>query len=153
MTSRAKFNAKKILRLQNKGVQSGLAFVAVSLQKRIRKRLSRAGSGVQYPGNPARSSAPGQPPVAQSNLLRNSWVAGIKSQFRSPGKFGVRLSQGVGFGQATKYAFFLEGGTRNMKPRPFLRPSVDQIRPRAATIFLSRYGKVLKQIDRSGPHG
>lgn len=153
MTSRAVFNAKKILRMQNKGVQAGLAFVAVSLQKRIRKRLSRAGSGVQYPGNPARSSKKGEPPVAQSNQLRNSWIAGIKSNFKAPGKFGVRLSQGVGFGQAARYAFWLEGGTTRMEPRPFLRPSVDQIRPRAATIFLSRYGKVLKQIDRSGPHG
>jgi HK97 gp10 family phage protein len=153
MANRAIFNAKKIFNMQSKGVHSGLAFVAISLQKRIRKRLSRAGSGIQYPGNPARSSAPGQPPVAQSSLLRNSWVAGVKSKFRTRRKFGVRLAQGAGFGEATKYAVFLEGGTKHMAPRPFLRPSVDQIRPRAVTIFLSRYGKVMEQIDRSGPHG
>jgi HK97 gp10 family phage protein len=148
------FNSKRIYTLQEKGVRQGLGFVAIVLQKRIRNRLSRTGSGKQYPGNPAKSSSPDQPPVAQSGRLRNSWVAAVKTMRRRPGRrITLRVSQGAGFPEASKYAYYLEYGTKHMEPRPFIEPSVKTVQPRAAKLFNMRYKKVIESINRSGPHG
>ena len=149
------FSPQKIMRLQEKGVRDGLGFVAIVLQRRIRNRLSREGTGKLYKGNAARSSSPGQPPVAQSNRLRNSWIAASKTMGRKRGgkKMTLRVSQGAGFPEPAKYAWFLEYGTKYMKPRPFIEPSVKTVKPRAAKLFNMRYRKVIEHINRSGPHG
>ena len=148
------FNSKRILSMQEKGVQQGLGFVAIVLQRRIRNRLSRTGTGKQYAGNRAKSSDDGEPPVAQSGRLRNSWVAASKTIGRKPGKrITLRISQGAGFPEAAKYAYWLEYGTKHMAARPFIEPSVRTVKPRAAKLFNMKYRKVIEQINRSGPHG
>ena len=58
-----------------RGVMQGLRMIAFSLQRRVKKQLSKAGSGKWYKGNRARSSRYNQPPVTQTGMLRNSWTA------------------------------------------------------------------------------
>lgn len=90
---------------------------------------NQVGSGVWYAGNPRRSSAPGEPPARQTGRLQES-IAVTKraSPFDLASEMGPR-------DQAFRRAFypaFLEFGTRNMAPRPFMRPSLATFKRKVA---------------------
>lgn len=83
----------------------------------------RVGAGVQYPGNPNPSSAPGDPPARQTGHLMESVryfydVATLRSVV-GPFEQGATIDNPI----SVSYATPLEYGAplRNLKPRPFMR--------------------------------
>ena len=81
------------------------------------KKAKRIGSYV---------SKPGEPPRVQSTTLRRS----IFHDMHSFLPIGI-----VGVGKEAPYGKWLEFGTRRMKPRPFMRPSILRIMPALKGIF------------------
>ncbi len=88
--------------------------------------IQKPGSGVVYtrpPGsNRSRShqaSAPGEAPATDTGIL-----AGSMNVDRAR---GAKLSAEVGPADKAEYGKWLEFGTRNMQPRPFLKPSFDYV--------------------------
>jgi hypothetical protein len=80
------FNKAKISRDMERGIKQGVEALHAELNKMIVKRLSKPGTGKQYPkakkttkwqeeGFPRyRSAAKGRPPAVQTGRLRRSWV-------------------------------------------------------------------------------
>ena len=73
----------------------------------LRSELSKPGSGRFYGAHQA--SSPGEPPAAITGALRDS------ARYRWLTADTIRVSVG------TKYAKWLEFGTRDLAPRPFFR--------------------------------
>ena len=140
----ANFDAKGIQDDVMKGVDRGLTTLALSLQRRIRKKLSKQGSGRIYKygkGNKRRhqASAPGEPPASRTGNLMNSWQAAKKIAPATTGKDRVLRMFPANVGTAVKYAWFLEIGTVKMAARPFIDPSLAPLRgSRATRIFESK---------------
>ena len=108
-----------------KGAERGIDAVAKSLVAGLKLKLGQPGSGRWYKKKPARSSAPGEPPVAQTGRLRRSIQMDV-SQIR---KLMARVGTNV------KYAPWLELGTSRMRPRPYMRPTLRLMRGRFRRII------------------
>jgi hypothetical protein len=138
------FDAKGIEKDVMKGVDQGLTLLTLSLQKRIRKKLSKEGSGRWYfrgrNGSKAhQASAPGEPPAADSGNLMNSWQAAKKVAPKTAGKNRVLRMFPANVGSAVQYGWFLEMGTSKMLARPYLDPAMQHLRgTRATRIFESK---------------
>lgn len=91
---------------------------AENVLEEARVLMESSGGGVQYPGLPNRSSAPGEAPAVQSGQLISSGEA------RGQGSAVI-----VAF--TAEHAPYMEFGTSTIAPRPFLRPAVDKERPKA----------------------
>jgi len=79
------------------------------------------GSGTYYT-----ASAPGEAPARRLGDL----VRSLRVMPRvTTGRIYARVGSGL------EYAAFLEYGTRNMQPRPSLRPALDRARPAIKAIF------------------
>jgi len=86
-----------------------------------------------------RASAPGDPPARDTGILVNSISYTVKAR-------GLLISGFVGSDidkirskeptTDPEYGFFLERGTRNISPRPWLIPSLIRARPVINKIFL-----------------
>lgn len=90
---------------------------------------NQVGSGRFYPGNRRRSSAPGEPPARQTGRLQES-IAITKRARPSDlsATVGPRPQAFVG---EEPYPVFLEFGTRTgLEERPFIRPSIEQLKRR-----------------------
>lgn len=141
--SGAKFDTSAIKSTVMAGVVKGLASTQVSASRLIRGTLSRPGMGTLYRiGQGAkggrnlrargfhRASLPGYPPAVNTNRLRASW-----SVERVWGGGGDSISaiyrQGssaiLRYGSNVPYAKLLEFGTRRMKKRPYLKPTMPKI--------------------------
>lgn len=126
------------------GGKDGLADVGVEAVNRVRVALSTPGAGRVYrrPGvrGPRavihRASAPGQPPAVDTGLLRASYTYRMGSDAK--GNF-------VEIGTNVKTAPWLEFGTRRMRPRPHLRPSIQSMKDRITELIAA--GIVAKQRE------
>jgi hypothetical protein len=78
-----------------------------------------------------RSSAPGQPPAPQTGRLRLSWQSGQAATSGRERTAGYTLR----IGSRVRYAPYLEYGTGRMLPRPYVTPSIEEARPKAARVF------------------
>lgn len=124
---RATANLAKVLGSIGVGGKHGLADVGIEATNRVRKLLSIPGGGRTYrrPGARGpravihRASAPGQPPAVDTGQLRSSYTWRLGSDVR--GDY-------VEVGTNVKTAPWLEFGTRRMRPRPHLRPSIETMR-------------------------
>ena len=114
------WHGKEFERVVRKNVEQLVGTAAIILQTRMKQQLSHRGAGTWYKGNPAPSSAPGQPPAVQTGNLRRSVQVDL-SQQRAPNPT-ARVGTGI------KYGFFLEFGTKHIAPRPWARPSVELTR-------------------------
>jgi hypothetical protein len=76
-------------------------------------------------------SSPGEPPHKQTGRLQGS----ITWELSRRGLFGRGLMARVGTN--LEYGRYLENGTRRMRPRPWLKRSLDAVRPQIK-IILSR---------------
>lgn len=124
---------QKIIR---RNVEKAVDRASIKFQARVKRELSRSGSGVHYPGQRTRSSAPGEPPAAQTGALRLSIQVDrtrLESELRN--RIGTSLD----------YGRYLEFGTRHMAARPYLRPSLKAGRKNIEAEFET--SKLLKGVS------
>lgn len=131
-------NLKKALEQAEIEGEKGMKDVGVEVTNAVRKLLSTPGTGRVYRrrgGRTHRASAPGQPPAVDTGKLRASygWNTG-----KDPQGFFVDV------GTSLKYAPMLEYGTRRMKPRPALRPAVEQVSNRIPELIAEAWANGLK---------
>jgi HK97 gp10 family phage protein len=104
-----------------KAHRRALSQAAKLIERSIRSQLRRAGSRRRAAGRDA--SLPGQPPAVQTRELLNS----IGHEWR---RRHLRVGTGL------RRAIFLEFGTAEILPRPFMRPALAAVKgelgPRAA---------------------
>ena len=136
------------------GIREGLAASQVSLATVIQRTLSRPGTGKLYRVNKGRgkrarnlrqsgfhrASSPGNPPAVNTNRLRGSWSIAIKSGKDLLPGMNIRIikkpnSLGYELGSSVPYAPMLEFGTRRMKKRPYLKPSMAIVEKKLEKIF------------------
>jgi len=156
MASRVKFSSRTISRLNEDAALKALNLLTIFFQKRLRKRLNKAGTGRLYPLNTVRSSTKDEAPAPQTGRLRDSWATGRREKIRMPDGVSIKLRQANGFGQAVKYARALEFGyaPNNLAPRRYIKKTIDSFRGRRGTgIFERFYRDEIRKINRSGPHG
>ncbi len=122
------FPTRELAQAAAAGAADGALRILLEIQTEIRKNLSRPGTGIRYPGQPTRSSAPGRPPAAQTGSLRNSWQTGKPSKRIA----GSRIAWAVG--AALPYAR-LEFGFGRALPRPYIAPAIRIVTPRAKKIM------------------
>ncbi len=151
MASKANFPASKLQKELTKGALKGLELVAFSLQKQVRKNLSRKGSGVHYKGNPTQSSREGEPPAAQTGMLRSSWTAGkrnMSKRSKNPKRPTVIYRQVPGSVSTAIYAPILEDPKR--LNRPFIAPAVARLSKgnRAGRIMSAAISASLRKANR-----
>jgi hypothetical protein len=156
MASRVQFSSKKIGNLNRTASLKALNLLTIFFQKRLRKRLNKAGTGRLYPGNKVRSSTKDEGPAPQQGRLRDSWTVGKRRKVRMRNGVSIKLRQADGFGQAVKYARALEFGyaPNNLEPRRYIKKTIDSFRGRRGTCIFERfYRDEFRKINRSGPHG
>ena len=72
MTSSVEWHGDEAMRVLTENFRKAIARSAGELQTTMKKTLSRPGRGRHHPGQPTTSSAPGDPPVAQTGTLRRT---------------------------------------------------------------------------------
>lgn len=154
----------------------GLSAFVVILQRGIRLQLSKPGTGRVYRRSAGRkrgrnlrergfhrASAPGNPPAADTGMLRNSWQTGasggttvsrfvgrlkrafgigggtsaIVRKYRSDGRVGITL------GSPIRYAR-IEVGYGRAKARPYIKPTLDQARDLFEPTMARAMAKVMR---------
>ena len=115
------------LRLMDDEVDRNLRKAGIFVVNEVKRDLSTQGSKTSESATQKHSS-PGDPPFRQTGQLR-----------RSIARERVGAEERVG--SNIKYARFLELGTLNMSPRPFLRPAVIRNRRKIANIILKGLSK------------
>lgn len=140
--SEAKFNHEAILERMRESLRSGFNANIVGSSRLIRGQLSKPGQGRLYKVAKGKSggrnlrargyhraSLAGRPPAVNTNRLRSSWSSETVGA-RTDG-FAFVFEQGrsvvLKLGSNVKYAPMLEFGTRRMKPRPYLKPTLPAI--------------------------
>jgi len=138
------FDAEKILRQVVIGVQRGQAIAMITLQNELKLMLNRQGTGVAYRGGKLHKgmwrfrSAPGEPPAADTDFLKMSvQVAPVR---RKKGNFYT-----LALTKLMPYAVHLEFGApaNNLKPRPFIMPSLRKVAPLVRDIMVRSIQKRL----------
>lgn len=105
-----------------KEIQTHNRIIAESVRTAAIKRIQRGpATGRVYekykPRRSHQASAPGQPPMSDTGTLASSVaVADV------PGRSEVRVGTPLDYGRA------LELGTKNIRPRPWLNPSLEEAR-------------------------
>jgi HK97 gp10 family phage protein len=99
-----------------KGAEKGVERARLAVETTAKKLIQRGPkTGIMYGKH--RASAPGEPPATDTGTLVNS----IES--KRDGLVAVVWTE-------KKYGKYLEFGTRNIAPRPWLTPAVEQNRAR-----------------------
>ncbi len=120
-------------RLTGKGASRRAVY---SRSMRLTKRRSRG----------YRRSVIGQPPAKQTGALLNSW----RTRLDRPKMIGAAMTMKVVHdNRLAPYARALEYGypARNLGPRPYFRPTVREVRPRARGIVMEQ---IASAMIRSG---
>jgi hypothetical protein len=136
------------------GVRDGLNAIQLQTSRTLRQVLSQKGSGRIYriglgkaKGRNLRArglhqaSAPGKPPAVNTNRLRASWTVSSAAggNYQSRDSFARFYRNGsktvLEFGSRVLYAPFLEFGTRRVRPRPYVKPTLTAVGKQAARIM------------------
>ena len=148
MSASHNFSAADIISANIEGIERGLKIAMIQLQTELRITLSGMGHGVGYfggakgKGSFRTRSAPGQPPAADTGTLRNS-VQSKPQYVAGTGMTSIVLAGLVaGVNKDARIPRWLEEGTKYMKARPFIAPSLEAIRPSVA-------GTISDQMQRS----
>lgn len=88
-----------------------------------------------------KASAPGEPPAVRTGHLRRSW----QTAFDSPTKEQSGNKYKLTVGSNLNYARYLEFGTSKIKARPYVRPVVARMRPKAVGIVNDFIAKALNK--------
>lgn len=153
MATEHRFDVEGIERAVLDGVSRSLDTIAIELQSTMRRMLSKAGTGRQYRKHKGRgrrarnmrekgihvASRPGQPPAADTGLLRNSWAVGGRDNALDRSRQRDRRRPTLSLGSAVVYAEWLDTGTAKMAARPYIQPSIDE---------LAKSGKIERIVAR-----
>lgn len=82
-----------------------------------------------------RPSAPGEPPAKRTGSLRLHWNGQVKSENSANGGVAVVAE----LESQEPYAGYLESGTRNMEPRPFIEKIKEEAAPEIRKIYGEPY--------------
>lgn len=111
----------------NRKIARALNVYSEALRSEVYDTLERSkvGRGVFWPGNRVPSSVPGDAPARQTGRLQES-IAVTKRA--TPTELAAQVGpRPRAFQGQPPYPVFLEFGTRKMAPRPFMRPSINQL--------------------------
>ncbi len=134
-----KWYGEKYMKIVRAGMDRNLDAAAIMLQGHIKGSFGNSGvtgkrSGAtksDRAGN--RSAVWGPPNVDTGHLKRNiGWKRPMGSRFTR------RVGTGIGNAQSVGYAMWLEFGTRNMLPRPYLRPALRKKRKHLRRLISKR---------------
>lgn len=133
------------------GVIDGLNAIQLATSRKLNQTLSQRGTGRIYrvakgkaKGRNMRArgfhqaSAPGKPPAILNARLIASWSvsSALNGNYQSKDSFARFYRDGkkvvLEFGSLVPYARFLEFGTRRVRPRPYVKPSLTAVGKRAA---------------------
>ena len=114
---------------------------ALLLEREVKKELSNVGTGRPYKRGKKvhRASSAGQPPAVDTGTLRASISSVVDSSvLKVEGWVGsnknVIASKSVA-GTDVEYGYYLEVGTKNIQPRPFLRPTLRRLKHKIGKIL------------------
>lgn len=122
------FDSRAIVDAIVAGIDLATQQMVRDVQNDIKSSISGEGTGVRYPGSLRRSSRPGEPPAKQEGNLSRSWQVGKPSRIRQGRRVGWRV------GSNQPYASLLEFGGGRIAARPYVRPALARIAPRAEEI-------------------
>jgi len=153
MSASHNFSAADIISANIEGIERGLKIAMVELQIELRERLSKKGSGAGYFGGSKGKgyfrtrSAPGEPPAVDTGTLRNS-VQSKPQYIAGTGMTSIVLTGLVaGVDKDARIPRWLEYGTSRMKPRPFIAPSLEVIRPSVAGTISDQMQRSIKRMQ------
>lgn len=86
-----------------------------------------------------RASAPGEPPARRTGDLRMNWTKGVDSRNSSKSSSRNAVSVVAYLESNTPYAGYLENGTKNMAPRPFVEKIKEKAKPEIKKILEEPY--------------
>ena len=139
------WRAREFLTIATKENVRAMKKASIVVQAEAKKLTGGAGSGVEYKRKSVthRASAPGEPPARDLGILTSSISHNVTKQgLIVIGEIGPDIDV-IKNKSATRrggnidpeYGFYLEVGTRNMEPRPFLRPALNKTRRLVERIF------------------
>ena len=153
MSASHNFSAADIISANIEGIERGLKIAMIQLQTELRITLSGMGHGVGYfggakgKGSFRTRSAPGQPPAADTGTLRNS-VQSKPQYVAGTGMTSIVLAGLVaGVNKDARIPRWLEEGTKYMKARPFIAPSLEVIRPSVAGTISDQMQRSIKRMQ------
>jgi HK97 gp10 family phage protein len=137
-----RLDKRKLEQLRSAGgkqaVRKALGTLAFEYQKKAGDLMRMPKSGFTYrvPGTKNAThiaSAPGQAPAIMTGKLINA----IEAEPVGDGTKTWVVKAG------TEYAGYLEFGTRDMQPRPFMRPSAEYVRTLIEKVFKAAFDEVV----------
>jgi len=154
MSASHNFSAADIMAANIEGIERGLKIAMIELQTELRVRLSQMGTGAGYFGGAKKlgffrtRSAAGEPPAVDTGTLRNS-VQSKPQYIAGTGMTSIVLAGLVaGVNKDARVPRWLEYGTKRMKARPFIAPSLEVIRPSVAGTISDQMNRSIKRMKR-----
>ncbi len=135
MSEAVEWQGEHIMKLATKANTDAMKKATFFLEGEVKKVLSGKGSGLLYKrrkkkgkGQFHRASVAGKPPALDIGTLMNSMTSVTEvKQLEITGFVGSDLQKMAAksdVGTDLEYGIYLELGTKNMQPRPFLRPTL-----------------------------
>ena len=122
---RIEFKTGRIIRRSRKAMTTGMDRVARRMTATVRSKISKP-----YP--PA--SRPGAHPHVRSGELRSTFEVA---------RVGLKM-----FIRVKQHGIFLEGGTRNMRARPFIRRNL--LTPDKARFWIRQINTEIRKLTKKG---
>ena len=146
-----KWYGKEVKIEVDKGALGAIKSACIMVQRDVKQSMKHVGGGREYPrpgGKIHKASAPGEPPVIDYQRLVGSISYNWKGSGTETGIGQGQKGEGDGVSQPDKdltgyvgtnveYAKSLELGNaeRHLKPRPYLRPSLERNRNKIKDFF------------------
>jgi len=152
MSASHNFSAADIMAANIEGIERGLKIIMVELQYNLREKLSQMGTGAGYFGGAKKlgfyrtRSAPGEPPAVDTGTLRQSTQ--VKPQYVAGTGMTTLVLAGLvaGVNKDARVPRWLEYGTKRMKARPFIAPSLEVVRKDAAKNIGEQMQRSIKRM-------
>ena len=134
-----KWYGREVFTVATKANAAAMTKAALMLERFIKKSF-KPGFGRTYKRGKKqhRASSPGQPPAVDTGVLRASVAHTVKKQGQGVvGEVGTDTDyiRERSVGTDVNYGLYLELGTINMGPRPWLRPALKQNEAKIEAIF------------------
>jgi len=153
MAENIKWYGNKVFTLATEANVRAMKKAAYLVEKYVKQHFTLEGSGMTIKGEwtPGASrkktksnkrhfaAAPGKPPAIDIGTLRASITSEVEQHGLSiDGRVGPdveKIAEKAPVGTDVNYGLYLEMGTPNMAPRPFLRPAIKKTRRKVVKIF------------------